>query len=134
MLHYVNYVLLRNNLSQYKNIFQYAYSNVFPEIYCATEKRGFDLKSTFYKDKKIEQFGKNPQNYKNAYAETSVFEQKPIKIDDFNEVEEKEAKELAEKRKMEQKMVAEKNKLLRKKKKQEKNEEDKKEMWNRLKN
>ena len=53
-----NYVLLRNNLSQYKNIFQYIYSNVFPEIYCATERRGFDLKRTFhivfkaYKDKK----------------------------------------------------------------------------------
>ena len=53
-----NYVLLRNNLSQYKNIFQYVYSNVFPEVYCATERRGFDLKSTFhivfktYKDKK----------------------------------------------------------------------------------
>ena len=26
-----NYVLLRNNLSQYKNIFQYVYLNVFPE-------------------------------------------------------------------------------------------------------
>ena len=102
-----NYVLLRNNLSQYKNIFQYVYPNVFPEIYCATERRGFDLKSTFhivfktYKDKKeIEQLGKNPQNYKNAHAETSVFEQKPIKIDDFNEAEEKEVKERVEKRKV----------------------------------
>ena len=53
-----NYVLLRSNLSQYKNIFQYAYSNVFPAIYCGTERRGFDLKSTFHivfkadKDKK----------------------------------------------------------------------------------
>ena len=29
---------LQNNLSSYKNIFQYVYSNVFPEIYCgATE-------------------------------------------------------------------------------------------------
>ena len=42
-----NYLLLRNNLSQFKNIFQYAYSNVYPEIYCATERKGFDLKSTF---------------------------------------------------------------------------------------
>ena len=39
-------------------MFQYVYSNVFPEIYCATEKRDFDLKSNFhiifktYKDKK----------------------------------------------------------------------------------
>ena len=53
-----NDVFLRNTLSQYKNIFQYVYSNVFPEIYCATERRGFHLKSTFhivfktYKDKK----------------------------------------------------------------------------------
>ena len=53
-----NYVLLRNNLSQYKNIFQYVYLNVYPKIYCATERRGFDLKNRFhivfktYKDKK----------------------------------------------------------------------------------
>ena len=43
-----NYVLLRNNLSQYKNIFKYVYLNVFPEIHCATERRGFDLKSIFH--------------------------------------------------------------------------------------
>ena len=53
-----NYKDLRNNLSSYKNIFQYVYSNVFPEIYGSTERRGFDLKSNFhttfktYKDKK----------------------------------------------------------------------------------
>ena len=53
-----NYKELRNNLSSYKNIFQYVYSNVFPEVYCSPEKRGFDLKSYFhiifktYKDKK----------------------------------------------------------------------------------
>ena len=43
-----NYRLLENNISSYKNIFQYVYSNVFPEIYCSTEKRGFDLKSNFH--------------------------------------------------------------------------------------
>ena len=43
-----NYVLLGNNLFQYNKIFQYVYSNVFPEIYCATDRRGFDLKSTFH--------------------------------------------------------------------------------------
>ena len=54
----VNYRLLQNNLSSYKNIFQYVYSNVFPEIYYSTERRGFDLKSNYhiifkaYKDKK----------------------------------------------------------------------------------
>ena len=53
-----NYKQLQNNFSSYKSIFQYVYSNVFPEIYCSTEKRGFDLKSNFhiifkaYKDKK----------------------------------------------------------------------------------
>ena len=67
-----NYKDLRNNLSQYKNIFQCVYSNVFPEIYCSTERRGFNLKSNFhiifetYKDKKkkMEAFiRKNPHNY-----------------------------------------------------------------------
>ena len=43
-----NYVLLRNNLSLHKSILQYVYSNVFPKIYCATERKGFDLKSTFH--------------------------------------------------------------------------------------
>ena len=53
-----NYKKLRKILSSYKRIFWYVYSNVFPEIYCSTEKRGFDLKSNFhitfktYKDKK----------------------------------------------------------------------------------
>ena len=53
-----NYKLLPNNLSSYKTTFQYAYSNVFPEIYCSAEKKGFDLKSNFHimfktcKDKK----------------------------------------------------------------------------------
>ena len=53
-----NHVILRNNLSQFKNIFQYVYSNVYPEIYSSTKRRGFNLKSTFhivvkaYKDKK----------------------------------------------------------------------------------
>ena len=65
-----NYNKLRNNLCQFKNIFQYVYSNVYFEVYCSTERRDFNLKSTFqlvlktYKDKKkIEQTGKNPQNY-----------------------------------------------------------------------
>ena len=62
----------------------------------AMERRGFDLKSTFhivfktYKDKKkLNSWEKNLQHYKNAHAETLAFEQKPIKIDDFNKAEEK---------------------------------------------
>ena len=53
-----NYVFLRINLSQFKNFFQYIFANVYPEIYCSTERKGFDLKNTFhiifkvYKDKK----------------------------------------------------------------------------------
>ena len=43
-----NYKEFRSNLSSYENIFQHAYSNVLPEIYCSTEKRGFDLKSSFH--------------------------------------------------------------------------------------
>ena len=43
-----SYKELRNNLYSYKNIFQNIYSNDFPEIYCSTEKRGFDLKSNFH--------------------------------------------------------------------------------------
>ena len=73
-----NYKKLRNNLSSYKNIFQYVYSTVFPEIYCSTEKRGFDLKSNFhiifkmYKDQKQleSSLGKNPKNYELICNET----------------------------------------------------------------
>ena len=93
-----NYRILRNNLSCYKSLFQYVYSNVFPEIYCAAEKRGFDLKSNFhivfktYKDKKNWEpsFWKNPDNYKTIRGETNIYEQKPINIDEFNDLEETE--------------------------------------------
>ena len=44
-----------------------------------------------YKDKKnIEILGKNPNNYEGAHDETHVYVQKPIKIDEFSEAEEKE--------------------------------------------
>ena len=84
-----NYKELRNNLSSYKSIFQYVYPNVFPEIYCSTEKLGFDLKSNFhiisktYKDKKQleSSLGKNPESYENIRNETNIYEQKPINID-----------------------------------------------------
>ena len=102
-----NYKELRNNLSSYKSIFPYVYSNVFPEIYCSTEKHGSDLKSNFhiifktYKDKKHleSSLGKTPENYKNIHNETNIYEEKPINLNDFNEVEEKEVKERVEKRK-----------------------------------
>ena len=82
------------------------------------ERRDFNLKSTFhiifktYKDKKkIESLGKNLPNYEDIRDETCVYEQKPIKIDDFNKIEEKEVKECVEKRKIKRREVAEKNKL-----------------------
>ena len=71
-----------------------------PEVYCSTERGGFDLRNKFhlvfktYKDKKkLEQSGKNLQNYTFERNESFVFEQKPIKIDMFNDEEEKEIKE-----------------------------------------
>ena len=60
--------------------------------------------------------GKNPENYENIREETNIYEQKPVNIDDFNEVEEKEVKERVEKRRQKRREVAEKNKLLKKKK------------------
>lgn len=69
-----NYIELRNNLSPYKDIFQYVYSNVFPKIYCSTERRGFNLKSTFhiifktYKDKKTLNLQVKTRKITKAYA------------------------------------------------------------------
>ena len=59
--------------------------------------------------------GKNPENYENIHKEINIYEQKPVTIDDFNEVEEKEVKECVEKRRQKRREVAEQNKLLRKK-------------------
>ena len=43
-----NYNEISKNLSQYKNIFQYIYSSIFPQIFCSTERQGFDLQSSFH--------------------------------------------------------------------------------------
>ena len=59
--------------------------------------------------------GKNPENYEAIRNETLFYEQKPIKVDDFNEIEEKEVKEWVEKQKRRE--VAGSNKLLKKNKK-----------------
>ena len=69
--------------------------------------RGFDLRSTFHlvflsltKKKKLEQLGKNPQNYTAERNESFVFEQKPIEFDICNDEEEKRLrKELRKERK-----------------------------------
>ena len=134
-----NYKDLRNNLSSYKNILQYVYSNVFWEIYCSTECCGFDLKSNFhivfktYKGKKKLEasLGKNPNNYMGIRNETYVYEQKPIKVDGFHEIEEEEVKEWVEKQ-HERREVADNDKLKKKTKKKQEDKEKEKAMWKRI--
>ena len=81
-----NFVKLRDNL--------YVYSITYPDISCSTEKRGFDIKSTFrfvfkkYKGKKnCEQTGKNPKDF--APSSENSFKQKPIQVDELNSDEER---------------------------------------------
>ena len=114
---------LRNNLSSYKNISQCVYSNVFPKIYCSTEKQGFDFKSNFHISfKKIGKFpGKKSRELWTIRNETNIYDQKPVNIDDLNEVKEKEVKERVKRRKEKRRDVAEKNKLLKEKRKLEEN-------------
>ena len=63
-----------------------------------------------YKDqKKLEiSLVKNLENYETIRNETSAFKQKPIKIDNFKEIEEKEIKVWVEKQKQKWQEVAEK--------------------------
>ena len=102
---------LQQSLAHYKDIYQYVYSHMFPEIYSTSEKRGIDLKSNFhiifkaYWDKlamRQQQLAKQPINYAvNEKQEQCQFEQKPIKnFDEFSDGEEQEFKERAEKRKL----------------------------------
>lgn len=99
-----NYNKLRNNLCQFKEIFEYVYSMVYPKIYCTTNRRSFNLYSTFllifkaYKDKKkkFEQLSKDPKVFLKDRNEQK-FEQKLIEIDNFNNLEEVESCEKIEK-------------------------------------
>ena len=100
-----NYNKLRNNLGQFKEIFQYVYAMIYPEIYCTTEHRGFDLKSTFqlifktYKDqKKLEQLDKDPHVFWKDRNEQFKFEERPIEIGDINNQQEQEVCEKTEKK------------------------------------
>ena len=77
--------------------------------------------------------GKNPANYE-TIRKKNIYEQKPVNIDYFNESEEAEVKQRVEKRKEKRRVVAEKNKLLRKKRKTEKNKIKEKDMWELLEN
>ena len=57
------------------------------------------------------------QKIAKIYVMKQIFtSKKPIKVDDFNEVEEKEVKKRVEKQKHKRREVAKKNKLLKKKK------------------
>ena len=90
-----NYKKLRENLRKNRNVFQYVYSIVYPNIYCSSKKQCYELRSEYlivfkeYKDrKKAESLGKNARVYKES-ENINNFEQKPIKIVDFPEEEEK---------------------------------------------
>ena len=69
--------------------------------------------------------GKLPQSYEDICNKTFFYEQKPIKINEFNETKEKEVNEHVQKRK--------KIKFIKKKKKREENKKTEKEIWDRLK-
>ena len=98
--------MLQEYLARYKDIYQYVYSHVFPEVYTTSEKRGFDLKSNFhilfksYRDKQLmrqHSTAKKLSNYEDVKKETSEYEQKPIKnFDSFNDEEENEIKKSRE--------------------------------------
>ena len=60
--------------------------------------------------------GKNPENFETIHYETKIYEQKPINIDEFNDVEKTESRECIAKGKEKCRDVAEKNKLLKKRK------------------
>ena len=66
--------MLQEHLARYKDIYQYVYSHVLPEVYTTSEKPGFDLKSNFpilfktYHDKQMirqQSLAKNQGNYEN---------------------------------------------------------------------
>ena len=135
--------LLQENFARYKDIFQYVYSHVFPEVYTATEKRGFDLKSNFhvmfktYRDKMMirqqQATSKNIESCEKEWQETCEFEQKPIKnFDQFSDNEEQQIKERAEKRSAVRCERAEESNAKKLKLKEENNKAMEGQMWNRL--
>ena len=91
-------------------------------------KSNFHIIFRTHKDKKQleSSLGKNPENYESICNETYTYEQKPINVDDFNEVEEKEVKERFEKRKQRRQEVPEKNQTVEKKKKKTRKQEESK--------
>ena len=118
-----NLRMLQANLANYKDIYQYVYAHVFPEIYATTEKRGIDLKSNFhilfktYHDKTILRQQqvisgtKHPANYEAERTESSELEQKPIKsFNEFSDREEEEFRQQAQKRRQLKREQSQENK------------------------
>ena len=118
-----NLRMLQEYLACYKDIYQYVYSHIFPEVYTTSERRGFDLKSNFHilfkshRDKQLMRqhaTAKNLSKYEDVKKEANEYEQKPIKnFDSFNDQEENETKEKAQKwlaeKKLERKKIKRKN-------------------------
>ena len=135
--------MVQEHLARYKDIYQYVYSHVSPEVYTTSEKRGFDLKSNFhilfktYRDKQImrqQSLAKNQANYESEQAkETHKNEQKPIKnFNEFSDSKEQEVKDRATKRLVDRRKKAEELKNKKRKQKSEENKVKESEMWNRL--
>ena len=82
----------------------------FSQRFTVTEKCGFDLKSN----------------------EINIYEQKPINVDDFNEVEEKEVKNMQKNKNKKGERQPRKITCLKKKRKQEATKIKEKDMWKRL--
>ena len=133
--------MLQEHLGRYKDVYQYVYSHIFPEVYTTSEKRGFDMKSNFhilfkaYRDKMLmrqQSTAKNPANYE-LQKETCDFDQKPIKnFDQFSDSKEREVKERAEKPLAERREKAEDLKAKKRKLKLEEDKIKEGETWNRL--
>ena len=142
--HKDNLRMLQKCLANYKDIFQYVYSHMFPEIYTMSEKRGIDMKSNFhilfktYKDKQMlrhQQLAKQTINYETEHAETSEFEQKPIlRFDEFNDEEELEMKQIRKEKnkKRKGKFYTEEEKAEKRAKKLEQDKIREKVMWDKL--
>ena len=137
-----NLRMFQKNFANYKDIFQYVYSHVFPEIYATSEKRGIDLKTSFHimfktcRDKMImrqQALAKQTINYESEQQEKCEFEQKPVKnFDDFSNGEEEDIKKCAEKRNAMRCEKAEELKAKKLKVKEEENKAKEGQLWNRL--
>ena len=139
-----NLRMLQEHLARFKDIFQYVYSHIFPEVCTTSEKQGFDLKSNFhiifntYRDKMMirqQSLAKNRVNYETEQQqnETCQFEKKPIKnFDEFSDSEEQEVKQPAEKQLAERHKKAEDLKAKKRKQKSEESKVKEGEMWSRL--